>query len=128
MNTRITSRTALTPQPVARATLASALSLLVPFALFCALLMFGPLALGADRPWSLLTLRTAAAVLLLLWGVAQAVDGELRLVFSPLYAPVLLFAGVVAFQLAWGKTAYWETTFASVLWTIAGESALSTMG
>lgn len=110
--------TVVTPRPSA-ATPPSALAQLLAFAAFCALLMFGPLALGGDRPWSLLVLRAGATALLLLWAAVQAARGALDINFSPLYAPVLLFAGLVGIQLLLGRTASWENTFGAALTYIA---------
>ncbi len=119
MRTAISPEADLLPPPAADALPPSALAQLVPFVLFCALLMFGPLALGGDRPWSLLVLRAGAAGLLLLWLAVQTVRGAFDLNFSPLYPPLLLFAGVVALQLMLRRTASWETTFAAALAYIA---------
>ena len=119
MTTAISQETVVTSAPASVVTRPSFPAQLLLFVLFCSLLMFGPLALGGDRPWSLLVLRAGAAALLLLWGAVQTTRGAWDLNYSPLYSPVLLFAGMVALQLILGRTASWETTFAAALTYIA---------
>src|ERR1700690_187067 len=70
------------------------------------LLLFGPLAFGAVEPWSIFVLEAGAAVLLLLWAVWQTASGELRIMGSPLFAPMLVFAALIGAQVAIGHTAY----------------------
>jgi O-antigen ligase len=79
------------------------------------LLLFGPLAFGAVEPWSIFTLEAGAALLLLLWTFRQAASGELSVAVSPLFAPVLVFASLIALQLATGRTAYRYETFSTGL-------------
>jgi O-antigen ligase len=68
--------------------------------------LFGPLAFGAVEPWSIFALEAGAAVLFVLWAVWQTASGELRIMGSPLFVPMLVFAALVAVQLATGHTAY----------------------
>ncbi len=86
----------------------SSRSVLAPVVLYgtFGLLLFGPLAFGAVEPWSIFVLEAGAAVLFLLWVWWQAASGELRILGSPLFAPMLAFAAVVGVQIATGRTAY----------------------
>src|SRR4051812_4939452 len=77
------------------------------FAGTLAVLMFGPLALGAVDPWAIFILEAGAAVLLLLWTIAAASSPlGLRIRLSPLLAPMLLYCAVGVLQLALGRSAY----------------------
>src|SRR5688572_3760178 len=81
----------------------------------CALLIFGPLAFGAVERWSMFVLQSGSAVLLLLWAVQQWSEGELRIVGSPLYAPLAAFGLLIAVQLLAGSTAYRAVTLEEAL-------------
>lgn len=86
--------------------------------LFCGvfgLLLFGPLAFGAVEPWSISILQTGAGLLFALWAARQVAAGELEIEASPLFFPMLLFAGVILLQLASGRTAYRAQTFSIAL-------------
>ncbi|HEY1677597.1 MAG TPA: O-antigen ligase family protein [Candidatus Sulfotelmatobacter sp.] len=72
---------------------------------FC-LLMFGPLAFGAVEPWSIFILETGSVVLGLLWLAKQWINGEIDILWNPLFLPMLAFAMLVLLQLALGRTAY----------------------
>ncbi|HEV2716122.1 MAG TPA: hypothetical protein VGU64_12720, partial [Terriglobales bacterium] len=75
------------------------------------LLLFGPLAFGATEPWSIFILQAGSAFLLLLWVFRQAQSGELMIIKSPLFAPMLLFVALMGFQLIAGQTGYRYQTF-----------------
>ena len=75
-----------------------------------ALLLFGPLALGAVEPWSQMVLEVGSAVLFLLWAAGQAMDGVLRVRYNRLYLPMIAFAAVVLVQLA-ATSVYRYATF-----------------
>lgn len=77
-----------------------------------ALLLFGPLAFGEREPWSVFVLEAGAASLLLLWVARQVLSGELQVLGSPLFPPMLAFAGIVVVQLLGGLTAYRHATLA----------------
>jgi O-antigen ligase len=79
------------------------------------LLLFGPLAFGAVEAWSTSMVQVGAGVLLALWAVQQAAAGELEILGSPLFLPMLLFAGLILWQLATGQTAYRAETFSAAL-------------
>lgn len=79
------------------------------------LLLFGPLAFGAVEAWSIFILETGAALLSALWTIRQAQSGELQILSSPLFFPMLVFAGLVGLQLGLGLTAYRYQTFSTAL-------------
>jgi len=70
------------------------------------LLLFGPLAFGTVEPWSILVMEAGTAFLLVLWTIQQASAGELHITISPLFAPMAVFAALVALQLFARRTVY----------------------
>jgi O-antigen ligase len=81
----------------------------------CLALGFAVVAMGAVQPWTVFFLRSAAAVLFLLWAIAQVLQGSLRLTRSAIYAPALAFAGLVLLQMLSGVTAYRHDTLVELL-------------
>jgi len=79
------------------------------------LLLFGPLAFGAVEVWSISIMQVGAGLLFALWAAQQAAAGKLEIAGSPLFLPVLLFASLIAWQLATGRTAYRAQTFSAAL-------------
>src|SRR5882724_5400499 len=79
------------------------------------LLLFGPLAAGAVRPWAIFVLEMGAALLFALWVVRQARSGILQFTGNPLFLPMLVFAALIVLQLVTGATTYRYQTFSSVL-------------
>ena len=79
------------------------------------LLLFGPLAAGAVRPWAIFVLEIGAALLFALWVVRQASSGILQFTGNPLFLPMLVFAALIVLQLVTGATAYRYQTFSSAL-------------
>ncbi len=71
----------------------------------CILVAFAVLAHGAVEPWSEAVLEIGAAVLLLAWSWKAWTDSELKLVWNPLFWPLLGFWLVAALQLTIGITA-----------------------
>ncbi|MGE0406342.1 MAG: O-antigen ligase family protein, partial [Candidatus Korobacteraceae bacterium] len=69
-------------------------------------LMFGVAAFGAVEEWSGAILQCASLFVFLLWGLSHWMADEPRIQTSPLLAPVLAFAALVALQLVFGLTAY----------------------
>jgi len=66
--------------------------------LFAAL--FGaPLAFGAVVPWAWMSLGLVASLALFLWGLGSILQGELKVIWSPLYIPLAIFVllGVVQY-------------------------------
>jgi O-antigen ligase len=78
-------------------------------------LLFGPLALGAVEAWSTFVLEAGAALLWVVWALWQAKSGELRVLGSPLFAPMFAFAALIAVQLASGHTSYGAVTRSEAL-------------
>ena len=66
---------------------------------------FAVLAHGAVEPWSEAVLEVGAAVLLLTWAGNVLMDDHLKLIWNPLFWPLLGFWLVAALQLAIGITA-----------------------
>ena len=79
------------------------------------LLLFGPLAAGAVRPWAIFVLEMGAALLFALWVVRQASSGILQFTGNPLFLPMIVFAALIVLQLVTGATAYRYQTFSSAL-------------
>lgn len=77
------------------------------------LLLFGPLAFGAVEPWSIFLMEAGAASLFVVWIVRQLMSGELRLHGNPAFAPMLVFAGLVAIQIVAHRTSYRYETLSS---------------
>ncbi len=80
-----------------------------------ALLLFSPLAFGAVESWSISVMQLGAAFLFALWAVRQVAAGEVEIVGNPLFSPMLLFAGLIFWQLASRRTAYRSDTASAVL-------------
>ena len=87
----------------------------VVFVGLCALLIFGPLALGGVEDWSIALIEIGAAILLCIWVVTETFGGEVNVEWNPLFAPMLALGAVGAAQLLSGHTAYPSDT-ASELW------------
>jgi O-antigen ligase len=66
--------------------------------LLLAALLAAPLAFGAVQPWAWASLAFAALLALLLWAAGNILQGELRMVWSPLYVPAALFLLLAAVQ------------------------------
>jgi len=79
------------------------------------LLLFGPLAFGAVESWSIWIMQVGAGLLFAVWTARQVAAGELEIMGNPLFAPMLLFAGLILWQLATGQTAYRADTSSSAL-------------
>ncbi len=112
--------TASTADTVVQTPGASTLDRTIFYGVF-GLLLFGPLAFGAVEAWSIFVLEAGASLLLLLWTMRQAISGELSVIGNPLFAPMLVFALLIALQLATGRTAYrHETASAGLLYCVYG--------
>jgi O-antigen ligase len=79
------------------------------------LLLFGPLAFGAVESWSIAIMQAGASLLFGLWAVRQAATGESEIIGNQLFLPMLLFAGLILWQLATGRTANRAETFSDAL-------------
>ena len=83
----------------------------------CCVLGFGPLAFGAVQPWSICVLEVAVSVLISVWAVREATTAGFQIAPNPLFAPMVLFAGVVLLQIIFHLTAYWYATWSKgLLW------------
>jgi O-antigen ligase len=78
-------------------------------------LLSAPLAFGAVQPWAIFLQETCAALLLVGWGFHQWKSGELKVLWHPLYAPMLAFGALVAVQWLTGATAYRYVTYSLLL-------------
>jgi O-antigen ligase len=85
------------------------------FVALCAVLMFGPLALGIVEAWSTALFELGATVVLLIWMAWQLTTGEVKVQWSPLFAPALVFFALVLAQIAFHRTAYLHDSV-SELW------------
>src|ERR1022692_3676733 len=79
------------------------------------LLLFGPLAFGAVEVWSISIMELGTGLLFALWARRQFAAGQLEILGNPLFLPMLLFAGLILWQLATGQTAYRAETFSAAL-------------
>jgi O-antigen ligase len=87
----------------------------------CLLLAFEPLALGGVLNWALLVMEGGMALLFMIWAARGIVIGRLEIIPTPLFTPILLFAGLVAAQLVLNRTAYWYATWQkALLWAAYG--------
>src|SRR5690349_22702351 len=81
----------------------------------CALLLFAPLAFGAVEPWAVFLLEAASAALLMAWAFNELRSFQLSIALNPLFAPMLAFGLLVAFQLLFRQSAYHEATLSAAL-------------
>jgi O-antigen ligase len=87
----------------------------------CLLLAFGILAFGAVQAWATFILEEGAALLLVIWAARAISVSQVEINTSPLFTPVLLFAGAVALQLLPNRSAYWYATWQkALLWAAYG--------
>jgi O-antigen ligase len=89
------------------------------FVALCALLMFGPLALGIVQDWSLAVFELGAAIILLIWMAWQLAAREVRIRWNPLFAPMLALGGLILLQIGSHRTAYLHDSLAELWLTIA---------
>ena len=80
-----------------------------------ALLLLGPLAFGGVEPWAIFSLEAGAVVLFIVWTASRLLSNELPISWSPLFAPMMVFAALVALQIATRNSAYRYATFSSGL-------------
>ncbi len=89
------------------------------FAALCALLIFGPLAMGVVHDWSIAVFETGAAVVLLLWMLWHISSAEIRVRWSPLFAPMLVLFALVVGQIVFHRTVYLYDTLSELWLTVA---------
>ena len=70
------------------------------------LLLFGPVAFGAVEPWSIFLMEAGSAALFLLWIGKQALEGEIKIRWNPLFLPMSAFGLLVVVQLVFRRSAY----------------------
>jgi O-antigen ligase len=75
------------------------------YGVFC-LLLLAPLAFGAVEPWAVYLLEVGASGLFMIWVVRRLRPDAPPLRWNSLFLPMLVFAGLVLFQIAAGRTAY----------------------
>lgn len=63
-----------------------------------ALLMFGPVAFGAVEPWSIFIVETGSVLLFALWLAKQWLEGEIKVLWNPLFLPMAAFALLILLQ------------------------------
>lgn len=83
------------------------------------LLLFAPLAFGAVEPWAIFILQAASASFFAIWMVGRMREPQFGISWSPLFSPMLAFAGVVLLQLALGISAYRHATSDAFLLYVA---------
>lgn len=79
------------------------------------LLLFGPLAAGAVRPWATFVLEIGAALMFALWVVRQAASEMVQVTSNPLFPSMVVFGALIVLQLVTGATAYRYHTFSGTL-------------
>src|SRR5271163_3712253 len=79
------------------------------------LLLFGPVAFGAVEPWSIFVMEAGSAALFFLWIVKQALEGEVKVRWNPLFLPMGAFGLLVVLQLVFRRSAYPHDTAALAL-------------
>ncbi len=92
-----------------RASLSAQLGQILFYGTF-GLLMFGPLAFGAVEPWSIFVMEAGAVLLVLLWLAKQWIDGEIKILWNPLFLPMGAFAFLILVQIAFRVSAYRHDT------------------
>jgi O-antigen ligase len=79
------------------------------------LLMFGPIAFGAVEPWSIFVVETGTILLTLLWLAKQWLEGEIDVLWNPLFLPMAAFGLLILLQLAMGISAYRHDTISGAM-------------
>jgi O-antigen ligase len=70
------------------------------------LLLFAPLAFGTTEPWSIFLMEAGSAALFLLWIRKQLLEGEMKVMWNPLFLPMGLFGLLIIAQLVFRGSAY----------------------
>ena len=69
------------------------------------LLLFSPLAFGAVEPWAVFVIESVSAILFAVWMIGQMRSPEIKVLWAPIFPPMLVFAGIALLQLALGLSA-----------------------
>jgi O-antigen ligase len=104
----------LPPKPLVPASTRSPRSSRILFGTI-GLLIFCPLVFGAVNAWGHFILQAAATVLLLIWAFDQMRSAQVSIRWSPVFPPMIAFAGLMCIQLLPGASAYWHATFSQLL-------------
>lgn len=99
---------------MSRQEVAAQIGLIVLYGNF-GLLMFGPVAFGAVEPWSIFVVETGAVLLTLLWLVKQWLDGEIDVLWNPLFLPMGAFGVLILLQIVLGISAYRHDTISGAM-------------
>jgi O-antigen ligase len=106
---------------------------------FSAVLIFGPLALGAVQDWSIAIFEASAAAVLLIWMAwrlsaneivapsaarTPRIGSQFGVRWNPLFAPMLVFLGLVLVQIAFHRSAYLYDSLAE-LWLLIAYGILA---
>ncbi len=87
----------------------------------CLLLAFEPLAFGGVPEVAIFILESVAGIFFLAWAIGGIAHPRATIVFSPLLAPMLLFAALVAGQVILHRPAYWyDSWHKALLWAAYG--------
>jgi O-antigen ligase len=85
------------------------------------LLLFGPLAFGAVEPWSIFLMEAGSAALFLVWVGKQILEGQIKVIWNPLFLPMGVFGLLIISQLVFRITAYpHDTTSLTLLYFCYG--------
>ena len=79
------------------------------------LLMFCPLVFGAVDARGHFILQATSTVLLVWWALDQRQSPGVSIRWSPVFPPMIAFAGLMCIQLLPGVSAYWHATFSQLL-------------
>ena len=74
------------------------------------LLLFSPLAFGAVEPWAVFVIESGSAILFAVWMIGQMRSPQIKVLWAPIFPPMLVFAGIALLQLALGLSAYRHAT------------------
>ena len=83
------------------------------------LLLFSPLAFGAVEPWAVFVIESVSAILFAVWMIGQMRSPQIKILWAPIFPPMLAFAGIALLQLALGLSAYGHATSTGLLLYVA---------
>ncbi|HEV2397040.1 MAG TPA: O-antigen ligase family protein [Candidatus Sulfotelmatobacter sp.] len=78
-------------------------------------LLFGPLAFGAVEPWSIFIVQASAVLLCGIWLAKQWLDGEISILWNPLFLPMASFAALIVLQIIFSHTVYRHETLSQLI-------------
>lgn len=77
--------------------------------------MFGPVAFGAVEPWSIFVVEVGSVALMSLWLAKQRIDGEIDILWNPLFLPMAAFGLLILVQLVFRLSAYRHDTISGAM-------------